>query len=95
MCSVDGCHSVDGIAGRDITFFTVPLEKEIVNRWTEISDYPFKSGQRICSEHFTDTDFIYPANNKHKRKLLKKGAIPSIMPAEYLGKFCFRRCGSG
>ena len=87
-CTVYGC-GVDNQAkyfSPDIKFFSFPKDKKMLDIWKNLckrdDDFNVKNA-RICSKHFSDSD--YESNLQHellgykpkKYRPLKKEAIPS------------------
>jgi THAP domain len=74
-CSVKGCESVQGSK----PFFKMPQSREENIKWLNFINasgkvtYP-NVKYIVCEDHFLPSDF-----RQCKRKLLKHGAIPSIL----------------
>jgi hypothetical protein len=97
-CVAYGCTS--GYKGHEkpairITFHSFPKNEELRNRWIHANprkDFLPSKNSRICSLHFTDSDFIVGRNDTNtKRRLshpsdqltkryLKHHAVPSCFP---------------
>lgn len=88
-CAVEKCPNTDNDASntdRGISFFTVPLQKELLDNWIQLTAFEWKPGMKVCSDHFSSNDLVVIG----KRKILKRGAVPTITPAEYLGELTFK-----
>lgn len=84
-CAVEKCLNTDNNpcnSVKGISFFTVPLQKELLDNWIQLTAFEWKPGMKICSDHFSSNDLVIIG----KRKILKRFAVPTITPVEYLGE---------
>ncbi len=63
-----------------ISFHSFPLNKETRKKWLQNirrEDYKVSPNTRVCSRHFRTDDFI-EQSTPTSRRLLKKGAVPTL-----------------
>lgn len=85
-CSVDHCPNKTCKLDTSVSLFSIPVDESTLQKWIESTDYTWKAGAKVCSEHFADDDLVTTKNNGVR---LRKGAIPTVVPAEYLGTFYY------
>lgn len=85
-CSVDHCPNKTGKLDTSVSLFSIPVDEFTLDKWIQTTDYTWKAGAKVCSEHFAEDDLVTTKNNGVR---LKKGAIPTVVPAEYLGWYFF------
>ena len=57
--------------------FTFPADQSLCEKWKALCKKDsLKTSDKICMEHFVDSDFL-PMTVNHERQKLKPGAIPS------------------
>uniref|UniRef100_A0A673GC90 THAP domain-containing protein 1 n=1 Tax=Sinocyclocheilus rhinocerous TaxID=307959 RepID=A0A673GC90_9TELE len=64
-----------------ISFHSFPLNKETRKKWLHNirrEDYKVSPNTRVCSRHFKGDDFFEPSTPT-ARRLLKKGAVPTLL----------------
>lgn len=74
-CSVAHCRNKTGKLAQNVVCFTIPTDTAQLDQWTAATKYPWKSGAKVCSDHFAATDLI---NTKNGFRLVK-GSIPTII----------------
>ncbi len=63
-----------------VSFHTFPLDKETSKKWIHYirrEDFNITTNTRVCSRHFKSDDLIEPSTPTGRR-LLKKGAVPTL-----------------
>lgn len=92
-CCAYGCRSgCDGSVPQNVSFHKFPPNKALRRKWIQRiarANFTPTNSHRLCSLHFSETDFLSARKDKNKsrarkkpktprRRLLKEGALPSI-----------------
>ncbi len=79
-----------------VSFHTFPLDKEISKKWIHYirrEDFNITTNTRVCSRHFKSDDLIEPSTPTGRR-LLKKGAVPTLFEWNNYSTSASRRTGT-
>uniref|UniRef100_A0A147BDZ2 THAP-type domain-containing protein n=1 Tax=Ixodes ricinus TaxID=34613 RepID=A0A147BDZ2_IXORI len=79
-CSVPQCNTYHGEQG--VSFYYYPTDKKLRKEWLIKLKMgkPNTRSSRVCSKHFTESDFVYPLGHTvfgWKRRWLAPGTVPS------------------
>lgn len=85
-CAVADCKNI-AVSGTPLSFHRFPRDSKTRKAWIvrcKRGDKLNPTTARICSEHFKPEDYEKDLLNKllnlPQRKVLKKGAVPSVFP---------------
>ncbi|XP_063366989.1 uncharacterized protein LOC134655454 [Cydia amplana] len=84
-CSIRNCKS-RSIKGSIIRFYSFPKKESVANEWLRYCGLKTKcKNGRVCSKHFTSTDYIKPSlkhilmkESPRRVRILKPDAIPTL-----------------
>ncbi|XP_058647728.1 THAP domain-containing protein 2-like isoform X2 [Onychostoma macrolepis] len=79
-----------------VSFHTFPLDKETSKKWIHYirrEDFNITPNTRVCSRHFKSDDLIEPSTPT-ERRLLKKGAVPTLFEWNNYSTSAPRRTGA-
>ncbi|XP_058621123.1 uncharacterized protein LOC131533086 [Onychostoma macrolepis] len=79
-----------------VSFHTFPLDKETSKKWIHYirrEDFNITPNTRVCSRHFKSDDLIEPSTPTGRR-LLKKGAVPTLFEWNKYSTSAPRRTGA-
>lgn len=79
-CSVPQCNTYHGEQG--VSFYYYPTDKKLRKEWLIKLKMgkPNSRSSRVCSKHFTESDFVYPLGHTlfgWKRRWLAPGTVPT------------------
>nr|XP_054918452.1 uncharacterized protein LOC126544181 isoform X1 [Dermacentor andersoni] len=75
-CAVDGCQHYS-MSTTGISYHLLPVDENRKRLWEEATGRSLPPYARVCSAHFCASDYL-PLSMYHKRRRLKRTAVPSL-----------------